>query len=167
MRRYLRYIGPALKTWALGIAWLWTRQISRWVEIDTHQPPIFVPQLRFQRQHQHGIVLNIEHLIRYKPGWGPLWPRPFLLVYLTTYLAGTIAGYGVVSLSRAWYERSQKIRMADGKVLTPVTPGLYFRGEKWAHPFARFMTRLLDWAFPGSAHGRHTGPRLWGVEGIR
>lgn len=102
--------------------------------------------------------------VRYKPGWGP-WK--FLPVYLTTYLAGTIAGYGVVSLSRAWYERSQKIRMADGKVLTPVTPGLYFRGEKWAHPFARFMTRLLDWAFPGSAHGRHAGPRLWGVQGIR
>ena len=140
MRRYLRYIGPALLTWAKGIRWLWSRN--------------------FQSAHDAQMLDGIY----YKPGWGP-WK--FLPVYLTTYLAGTIAGYGVVSLSRAWYERSQKIRMADGKVLTPVTPGLYFRGEKWAHPFARFMTRLLDWAFPGSAHGRHTGPRLWGVEGIR
>lgn len=131
MREYLHYIGPALKTWALGIGWLWTRQGD-------------------------GIT--------YKPGWGPLWPRPFLLVYLTTYLAGTIAGYGVVSLSRAWWERSLVIRehhVANGGGMFTVT----YRGA--AHPFARFMTRLLDWAFHGSAHGRHTGPRLWGVEGIR
>lgn len=78
--------------------------------------------------------------IKYKPGWGP-WR--FLPVYCTTYLLGTLCGYGVVSLSRVWYDRRER------------------------SAFARFMTRLLDWAFPGSAHGRHTGPRLWGSVSLR
>lgn len=71
----------------------------------------------------------------YKPGWGP-WK--FLIPYSTTYLAGTLAGYGVASLSWSWYERS----MSD------------------KYPFARFMTRLLDWLVPGK-HGINAGPRLW------
>lgn len=92
-----------------------------------------------------------------KPGWTPL---KFLPVYLTTYLAGTLLGYGVVSLSRAWYDRSQWRCKVCGQV-----EGSWHDGHKvvWTRSeFARFMTRLLDWAFPGSAHGRHTGPRLWG-----
>lgn len=118
MRRYLRYIGPALLAWFRGL---------------------------FRLRE-----------VRYKPGWGP-WK--FLPVYLTTYLAGTIAGYGVVSLSRAWYDRSE--------LYMDAVVGVRGSGKVYTHPFARFMTRLLDWAFPGSAHGRHTGPRLWGVEGVR
>lgn len=102
--------------------------------------------------------------ITYKPGWGP-WK--FLPVYLTTYLAGTIAGYGVVSLSRAWYERSKLMRTLAGMEHPGEDEDCRALGCRPAHPFARFMTRLLDWAFPGSAHGRHTGPRLWGVEGVR
>ena len=70
----------------------------------------------------------------YKPGWGP-WT--FLLPYLTTYLAGTLLGYGVVSLSRVWYCQQDVSRSA------------------------RFMTRLLDRLFPGE-HGVNTGFWLWG-----
>lgn len=84
-----------------------------------------------------------KHSIRYKPGWGP-WS--FSLLYATTYLAGTLAGYGVVSLSRAWYERSQ----------APFS----------SYPFARFMTRLLDWLVPGK-HGAHTGGWLWATASRR
>jgi hypothetical protein len=76
--------------------------------------------------------------VQYKPGWGP-WS--FLPLYCTTYLAGTLLGYGVVSLSRAWWERSQE---PTGKYV-----------------FARLMTRLLDRLVPGD-HGAHTGPWLWG-----
>lgn len=103
-----------LALWAKGIRWLWTKRVYT-VEVA-----------------ERGSIL-------YKPGWGP-WS--FLPVYLTTYLAGTLAGYGVVSLSRAWYDRRDRSR------------------------FARFMTRLLDWIFPGR-HGMLTGPRLWGSVNLR
>lgn len=78
--------------------------------------------------------------IHYKPGWGP-WS--FLPVYCTTYLGGVIAGYGVVSLSRAWYDRSE------------------------THTFARLMTHILDALPPKGRHGVFTGPRLWGSKSIR
>lgn len=81
--------------------------------------------------------------IRYKPGWGSLTFAP---LYATTYLAGTLAGYGVVSLSRAWYERSQSRRNN--------------------YRFARFMTRLLNWLVPGK-HGAHTGGWLWNTASRR
>jgi hypothetical protein len=78
-------------------------------------------------------------MILYKPGWTP---ARFLVPYCTTYLLGTLFGCGVVSLSRWWYDRREH------------------------HAFSRWMTRLLDWAFPGSKHGRHTGPRLWGSKDL-
>jgi hypothetical protein len=81
--------------------------------------------------------------ITYKPGWGP-WR--FLIPYCTTYFLGTLCGCGVQSLSRWWYGRS--------RILWP------------ERPVSRFMTRLLDWAFPGSAHGRHTGKILWNSEDL-
>ena len=95
--------------------------------------------------------------LRYKPGWGP-WA--FLLPYCTTYLLGTLAGYGVVSLSRAWFDRST-IRRNDYESEDDGA------GDRWRYPFARWVTRLLNWAFPGSRHGRETGPRLWGSENLR
>jgi hypothetical protein len=87
-----------------------------------------------------GKTFDYDDLITYKPGWGP-WK--FLPVYLTTYLAGTLAGYGVVSLSRAWADRRD------------------------AHAFARLMTRLLNWIFPGAKHGILAGPRLFGSVNLR
>jgi hypothetical protein len=95
----------------------------------------------------HGRAGGTLAPITYKPGWGP-WK--FALMYATTYLAGTLAGYGVVSLSRAWYERSH--------------PHGYHGGPKY--PFARFMTRLLNWLVPGK-HGVHTGPWLWNTASRR
>ena len=80
--------------------------------------------------------------IDYKPGWGPV---NFGLMYATTYLAGTLVGYGVVSLSRAWYERSKA-------------------GDRY--PFAKFMTRFLNWLLPGK-HGIKTGGWLWGTASRR
>lgn len=97
--------------------WLW---LTGWPKLWTGQP------------HGRGPV---KLAIEFQPGWGP-WR--FALPYASTYLAGCLCGYGVVSLSRAWYERSHNPR---------------FR-------FARFMTRLLDWLVPGQ-HGAHTGPWLW------
>jgi hypothetical protein len=126
MRAYLRN----LSLWARGIRWLWSR---RWIA--------YLPVRGGVDLFADGNTSAPDtYGIKYKPGWGP-WR--FLPVYLTTYLAGTLAGYGVVSLSRAWYDRREKAR------------------------FAATMTLLLDWAFPGSAHGRHTGPRLWGSVNLR
>lgn len=102
--------------------------------------------------------------IQYKQGWSACGWKPFWFVYGTTYLAGTLAGYGVVSLSRAWYDRS----LIGGGVESWVDEHNRYRMRGIPrHPFAGFMTRLLDWAFPGSAHGRHTGPRLWGSVNLR
>lgn len=116
--------------------------------------------------------------ITYKPGWGP-WK--FLPIYLTTYLAGTLAGYGVVSLSRAWYDRSQlcaflpvaraaggSYKLTDARC-THYAHAVHDMNHKFTHhhPVAAKLTRLLDWAFPGSAHGRRTGPRLWGSINVR
>jgi hypothetical protein len=89
-----------------------------------------------------GRSKGLQDHIRYRAGWGP-WS--FLPLYCTTYLAATLCGYGVVSLSRAWWERSH-------------VPGRY--------PFAHFMTRLLDRLVPGE-HGAHTGPWLWGTASRR
>lgn len=134
--------------WLRGVRWLWTRQ---GIYGSSLTPTADIAQRQWPR------------LIFYKPGYGP-WR--FLAVYLTTYLAGTLAGYGVVSLSRAWYERSIICALCGNEF---GHHGYTVRMHKWkpAHPFARFMTRLLDWIFAGSAHGRHTGPRLWGSENLR
>lgn len=94
-------------------------------------------------------VPNESVWIRYKPHWGP-WR--FLLPYCTTYLLGVLFGCGVVSLSRWWWERSIAEEQFD-----VLRKGFY----RTRYPFSRFMTRALNWAFPGSRHGRETGPRLW------
>jgi len=108
--------------WARGIRWLWSKRVDFRYEDGT--PPF---------SSRYG------YTIAYQDGWGPV---SFLLPYLTTYLWGTIAGYGVVSLSRAWHDRQS------------------------ISPFAKFMTRALDWIFPGK-HGVNTGPRLWGSVCLR
>jgi len=135
----------------LHFHWLWTRNAKRDIAAE----------------------LAPDYYIRYKPGWGP-WK--FLPVYLTTYLLGTLAGHGVVSLSRVWYERSELCgheydRNGEKELCKhwPVNhPILMFDGHKFAprHPFARFMTRLLNWLVPGK-HGALTGGRLWGSKSIR
>lgn len=91
----------------------------------------------------HGRPGGSMDTIRYRPGWGP-WT--FMFLYATTYLAGTLCGYGIVSLSRAWYQRS-----------------LHPTGK---YRLARFMTRLLDWLVPGK-HGAHTGGWLWATASRR
>lgn len=85
-------------------------------------------------------------VIRYKPGWGPY---SFLLPYCTTYLAATLCGYGVISLSRVWYIRS--FNKVNGK-------HVYF--------FSAMMTKILDKIIPG-LHGARTGGWLWGTESHR
>jgi len=95
--------------------------------------------------------------VSYKPGWGP-WS--FLPLYCTTYLAGTVLGYGVVSLSRAWYQRSLVTRDLRYGPLYAYIDGRH------VYPFAWFMTRLLNWLVPGK-HGVHTGPWLWGTASRR
>lgn len=151
---YWEYILPALWTWAKGIRWLWTRELTRFSD----------GVLRFKRDV--GVPVE-QNCIVYKPGWGP-WK--FLPVYLTTYLAGVLAGYGCISLSRAWYERSQVTVNAGGTRVfqgaTASVPVILGHGEVWAHPFARRMTRVLNWIF-GGKHGLYTGPRLWGVGSVR
>lgn len=107
----------------LSDLWLW---LTGWPHLWNGKPHGAGP-------HKSGI--------RYKAGWGP-WT--FGLMYATTYLAGTVSGYGVVSLSRAWYERSQT-KDAHGRP---------------RYVWARFMTRLLNWLLPGK-HGIHTGGWLW------
>jgi hypothetical protein len=106
--------------------------------------------------------VEMEQGIVYKPGWGP-WK--FLPIYLTTYLAGCLCGYGVVSLSRAWYDRSRMCISPGCNEDFHKTQRQYKFIPKY--PFARFMTRALNWAFPGSRHGRETGPRLWGSVNLR
>ncbi len=114
----LKLILSDLRLWATGWPCLWSRK-------------------------PHGAGPH-KVSIHYKAGWGP-WS--FALLYATTYLAGTLAGFGVVSLSRAWYYRS----------------GALPRGR---YRFACFMTRLLDWLVPGK-HGAHTGGWLWNTASRR
>jgi hypothetical protein len=92
------------------------------------------------------------HTIPYKDGWSAWGWKPFWVVYLLDYSIATLLGMGCVSLSRWWYDRSRILKGPDAGD----------RHLEFKHPFSRFMTRALDWAFPGSKHGRHTGPRLWG-----
>ena len=106
----------------LADLWLWARG---WPHLWNGKP--------------HGRTPELATAISYKPHWGPF---TFALMYGTTYLGGTLAGYGVVSLSRAWHER---------------------RGIS---PFAAFMTRFLDWLVPGK-HGALTGGWLWGTASRR
>lgn len=143
-----------LWAWLRGIRWLWSHNTEGLVRVGD----VWVATIISHRQNVPASLA-----ITYKPGYGP-WR--FLPIYLTTYLAGTLAGYGVVSLSRAWFDRSALKRDADGDVIhSPrATPR---RDERWAHPFARFMTRLLNWIFPGAKHGMLTGPRLWGSVNLR
>ena len=105
----------------LSDLWLW---LTGWPHLWNGKP--------------HGRGENTAR-IYYKAGWNPY---RFALMYATTYLAGTLLGYGVVSLSRVWYYRQQ------------------------ISPFAKFMTRLLDWLVPGK-HGALTGPWLWGTASRR
>lgn len=110
-------------------------------------------RLYFRNLRQWAVGWRHLDELLYKSGWGP-WS--FAPLYATTYLAGTLAGYGVVSLSRAWADRSRFIVVAGwGDPL------------QYKHPFARFMTRLLNWIFPGSQHGILAGPRLWGSVNLR
>lgn len=119
-----------LYLWLRGIRWLWTRRSA--LSVAGTNPALEAKW------------------IYYKPGWTPL---KFLPVYLTTYLAGTLLGYGVVSLSRAWYDRREKSR------------------------FAHVMTRLLNWIeyhwrrvfnLPKQReHGAVAGGRLWGSVNLR
>jgi hypothetical protein len=130
------------KNWSLylrGFRWLWTRKF-------TTEPEL---------------ILWREWGITYKPGWSPL--KFCLLVYWWDYGLGTLCGYGVVSLSRAWWERSRvrvvtSVPVRAGGVLIGHGPGLY--------PFARFMTRLLSKVLDPE-HSALTGPRLWGSKSIR
>lgn len=80
--------------------------------------------------------------LAYQPGWTAWGWKPFWVLYATTYLGGVLLGFGVVSLSRAWYERREISR------------------------FAHLMTRLLNWLVPGK-HGMHTGGWLWGSKSVR
>lgn len=74
--------------------------------------------------------------IRYKDGWGP-WR--FLPIYLSTYLIGTLAGFGVVSISK----------VADGTRIG--------RLIDW------FFEKVLR---QGPGHCQGAGPRLWGSRSI-
>ncbi len=106
-REHLRSIGLYIR----GFRWLWTRREDG--------------PLRCTRPLENGI--------RYKPGgWGP-WK--FLPVYLTTYLLGVVAGFGVVSISRAATDKP------IGRVID------------W------FFERVLR---QGPNHCANTGPALWG-----
>lgn len=104
--------------------------------------------------------------LKYKKRWGP---RSFMIPYGTTYLAGVVAGYGVVSLSRAWYERSDRMYYAFRKK-DSVTHAKQLSCEGAncyrAYPFAHFMTRLLNWLVPGE-HGEETGGWLWESKCLR
>ena len=115
--------------------WLWTRRAR-------------------EPSEQWSTDANRARYILYKPGWGP-WK--FLPIYATTYLLGTLWGvYGVSSLSRCWYERSQ----LHDKTIDEST-GL-FSGQHW-YPWSRFLTRALNWLLPGTKHGALSGPgNLWG-----
>jgi hypothetical protein len=57
-----------------------------------------------------------------------------------------------VSLSRAWHDRSTVVAYNDK--------------ARHIYPFARFMTRLLNWLVPGK-HGVNTGGWLWGTASKR
>lgn len=144
----------------LGLVWLWTRAV--WFD-EKHD------KLR-TRDGLNRLVTRLSYLRRtqlcvYEDGWGMFWPRPFILLYLTTYWAATVAGCGVVSLSRWWFERSQVVLTPSGRTYRRVywgpRPISLGRGEKWAHPLSRRITEKLDDLFPGSVHGRRTGPWLW------
>jgi hypothetical protein len=91
----------------------------------------------------HGRKGGEQVAISYRDNWGP---KSFLVLYLSTYLAATLCGYGIVSLSRAWHDRS-------------VAPSGRYK-------FATWMTRALDWLVPGE-HGALTGPWLWGTSSKR
>lgn len=115
------------------------------------------PHLWSRRPHGKG---PNKEAITYKRGYGP-WR--FAPIYATTYLFATLAGYGVVSLSRAWYERS--FVMVKGKT---VSGGDWSATElRHRYPFAAFMTRFLNWLLPGDDHGAHTGDWLWGTASRR
>jgi len=126
MIEYLRNWGLYLR----GLRWLWTQRID--------------PTDPLRSQIAGATIL-------YKPNFGP-WK--FLPIYLTTYLAGTLFGCGVVSLSRWWADRSEFVRSVRGQEF-----------DQWffvpTHPFSRFMTRQLDRVFD-TQHGALAGPRLWG-----
>lgn len=138
MKQYLHNLWLWAHVW-----WLWTRRSP-------------YPDENKDHTWQAGMVY-------YKPGWSPL---KFLPIYMTSYLAGTLCGYGVVSLSRAWYDRSVWYCIVCGKHEGSLHSG---HDVVWSpvHPFARFMTRALNWLFPGSRHGRETGPRLFGSVNLR
>jgi hypothetical protein len=133
--------GEAMKSyfvnWSLylrGFRWLWSRQVVTDLELFSERE---------------------GHKIRYKPGWTP---ARFLLPYCTTYFLGVLFGCGVVSLSRWWYDRSE-VKVDRFKWQADAPAG--HSGPTYAHPFSRAITDFLDWAFPGLAHGRHTGGWLW------
>lgn len=99
--------------------------------------------------------------LEFKDGWTAWGWKPFWFPYATTYLLGCLAGYGVVSLSRAWYERSECFRGPMGNII-------HMPGHRWtpAYPFAAFMTRRLNWLVPGK-HGVNAGGLLWGSKCLR
>lgn len=101
--------------------------------------------------------------LEFKDGWTAWGWKPFWFPYATTYLLGCLAGYGVVSLSRAWYERGSRVRYLTryderGKIVSTTMT--------WVHPFAHLMTRILNWLVPGK-HGVNAGGILWGSKCLR
>ena len=106
------------RSWGLyirGFRWLWTRGVSV--------------------MDDRIVARSNGRLIKYKPGWGPLWPRPFLLPYCSTYLVGILLGMGVISVSRA----------AEGSRI----------GATIDWVFQHILRQ-------GPGHCAGAGPRLWG-----
>ncbi len=104
--------------------------------------------------------------IYYKPGWGP-WR--FLPVYLTTYLLGTLAGFGVQSLSGAWGERASRVTVHEWHYFTDGSKA----SSDWdfTYPHSRRLARAVDWFFEkvlrqGPGHCAKVGPRLWGSRSV-
>lgn len=90
-KQYLTNLG----LWARGLRWCFTR---RYYTDERPDVPVYV----FPEEDCPPGVDPEVWGIRYKPGWGP-WR--FLPIYLTTYLAGTLCGFGVVSISRTFSDR--------------------------------------------------------------
>jgi hypothetical protein len=145
-----------LKNWYLflrGFAWLWDANLTGLADPE-------IGCVLVDNKLHAGLLNGREDIsIKYKPGWSPL--KFCLLVYWWDYGLGTLCGYGVVSLSRAWWERSQ-VRAVTA---VPVRAGRILIGP-YRYPFARLMTRLLNRVL-NPEHSALTGPRLWSSKSIR
>lgn len=70
--------------------------------------------------------------LKYEPGWGALWPKPFVLLYLVDYGTHVLTGGAVVSWSRWAWDNRERYVLAE-----------------WLH----------DWL--GAKHTSEAGPVLW------